>query len=216
MKEMEQIFRLLGEWRKLPKYQLERRLDIFFALYLPQILKEKIGEFSYDDIIPELPLKKHNPKNNSSNNADYAVFHEENNKVKLYLIELKTDINSIFDENQVEYYKNNTNFEIILEGITEIQKNTKGIYKTKYNALLEKLQKYGIVRKSQDEKTWERTENEVHAEVEIIYIVPERNAKIDEVLGKFDIITFEKIIEILGDNVISTEFKKLLRNIIGE
>lgn len=31
MKNMiEQIFKNLESWRKLPKYQLERRLDIFF------------------------------------------------------------------------------------------------------------------------------------------------------------------------------------------
>jgi hypothetical protein len=33
--KIEQIFKNLESWRKLPKYQLERRLDIYpFLLYL--------------------------------------------------------------------------------------------------------------------------------------------------------------------------------------
>ena len=39
--KIEKIFKLLKKWNKYPKYQLERRLDIFFTIYLPEILKEK-------------------------------------------------------------------------------------------------------------------------------------------------------------------------------
>ena len=60
MNEIEQIFKLLRNWYKLPKYQLERRLDIFFVLYLPDILSNLKGIHikSYDNILPEFPIKK--------------------------------------------------------------------------------------------------------------------------------------------------------------
>jgi len=66
------IFRLLDDWRTFPNYQLERRLDIFFAYFLPEILASTEG-FSdalnkrdfyinleetekYKHIIPEFPF----------------------------------------------------------------------------------------------------------------------------------------------------------------
>jgi len=55
------IFGLLNDWRNMPNYQLERRLDIFFAYFLPIILKSMAGECGIDTekheyIIPEFPL----------------------------------------------------------------------------------------------------------------------------------------------------------------
>ena len=34
------IFDTLDDWRQLPAYQLERRADIFFGIYLEEILNE--------------------------------------------------------------------------------------------------------------------------------------------------------------------------------
>ena len=81
MNDIEKIFDLLKKWYKFPKYQLERRVDIFFALYLPDILKKKRKNYvideekKYDYIIPEFPLRKKDSY--ASNNADYAVFCKE-------------------------------------------------------------------------------------------------------------------------------------------
>jgi len=36
---IDNLFNLLDDWRTLPAYQLERRADIFFALYLDKILE---------------------------------------------------------------------------------------------------------------------------------------------------------------------------------
>ena len=58
--KIEQIFELLKKWYEYPKYQLERRLDIFFSIYLPEILKEKGIHIELNDIFPEFPLKKEN------------------------------------------------------------------------------------------------------------------------------------------------------------
>ena len=35
---IERVFELLDRWRHLPAYKLEPRADIFFALYLPEVL----------------------------------------------------------------------------------------------------------------------------------------------------------------------------------
>ena len=84
--KIEKIFKLLSKWYKYPKYQLERRLDIFFSIYLPEILKERGIYIDIDDIFPEFPLKK---ENNQSTNADYAIFENKDDEVTLYLVELK-------------------------------------------------------------------------------------------------------------------------------
>lgn len=43
MIKIEEIFDWLDRWRQLPAYQLERRADIFFALYLPEIIAYKFA-----------------------------------------------------------------------------------------------------------------------------------------------------------------------------
>ena len=37
------VFELLDKWRHLPGYQLERRADIYFAMFLPDVLRETVG-----------------------------------------------------------------------------------------------------------------------------------------------------------------------------
>ena len=46
------IFELLDKWRHLPDYQLERRADIYFAMFLPDVLEARYGPC---EIIPEFP-----------------------------------------------------------------------------------------------------------------------------------------------------------------
>lgn len=57
MKKIVELFEKLDEWRFLPSYQLERRSDIFFALYLDVIFKELENEIIIE-IIPEFPIRK--------------------------------------------------------------------------------------------------------------------------------------------------------------
>lgn len=218
MKEIEIIFKLLEKWRKFPKYQLERRLDIFFALYLPEILKKVPNiniEVTHNDIIPEFPLKKNNSC--SSTNVDYAIFSNENGKIKLYLLELKTDMNSI-DNEQITYYKKakEKGFLQILTDIIKIQK--KSSQWKKYDNLLEYIKNnYGIIRNttsigSQKRKNWEIVKESIIEEIEIIYLVP----KEDERIRQYKIITFENVINIIKNNYdnISVEFCKILKELI--
>ena len=89
--KFEEIFEYLNKWKEFPKYQLERRIDIFIAMCLPQILQTKEISIELDDIMPEFPLKK---EDNRSTNVDYVVKYKED----LYLIELKTNNSSINDK----------------------------------------------------------------------------------------------------------------------
>jgi len=132
------LFDRLDDWRRLPSYQLEKRVDIFFAIYLPLIFKEHFNE-TVIDIIPEFPIRvgTFNDDNNLnlSFKADYALFTESK---KVYLVELKTD-NGSTREKQNEYYNLTIEkgFEKIINGIIDIYKATS--YKDKYEKLLKKL-----------------------------------------------------------------------------
>ena len=111
-----EVFSLLNDWRNLPAYQLERRADIFFAVYLKKIFKECFSE-DVDKIIPELPVRigtiNRDRDTNESIKTDYCVFTKSN---KVYLVELKTDDASIRPE-QIKNY-----CESIKKGFEEIIK----------------------------------------------------------------------------------------------
>ena len=99
---MDMISRILGqldEWRHLPAYQLERRVDVLFGMLLPTVIGVKF-EVNPDNckVIPEFPLHKgkiEKSNDNQSLNVDFAVFFEKENRKHLCLVELKTDQKSI-------------------------------------------------------------------------------------------------------------------------
>ena len=88
---VERIFGLLDKWRHLPAYQLERRADIFFALFLPEVLEKHCCIEIKDPFIPEFPIDK-KQKNNEHRQADYFVLSEH--RKRGILVELKTDMAS--------------------------------------------------------------------------------------------------------------------------
>ena len=51
------IFERLSDWKRLPNYQLERRLDIFISMYVKELLEEKLWPLS-EVIIPEFPISR--------------------------------------------------------------------------------------------------------------------------------------------------------------
>ena len=81
MEEISQILRQLDEWRHLPAYQLERRVDVLFGMFLPTVIEEEY-EVSPGNcwVIPEFPLHKGKLEKSASNqsvNVDFAVFFEK-------------------------------------------------------------------------------------------------------------------------------------------
>lgn len=96
MEKVEMIFELLDDWRHLPTYQLERRADIFFSLYLSEILQAYTGEEIHEFLIPEFPLHKKALDSGVASNrhycADYLAFSRDMKRA--FLVELKSEADS--------------------------------------------------------------------------------------------------------------------------
>lgn len=91
---IERVFELMDRWRHLPAYQLERRADIFFALFLPEVLEKHFEVDISQTLIPEFPVK--NPNNNQSSNVDFLALQQsqDGNPDRAFLVEIKTDMGS--------------------------------------------------------------------------------------------------------------------------
>ena len=192
---IEDIFEILNIWMKFPNYQLERRADIYFAKYLPVIMKECdfIGEecIKREHIIPEFPLKHYD--SNRSNKVDYAVFGEK----ALYFIELKTTMDYIKDI-KITYLidaKKDVEQEGVAKLIDDIRtiKNNSG-QKEKYQHLLDHIEKHRLVERVTDK------------DVVFVFILPLsiEYAKLEmgenkESFKDIEFITFEKIIKCIPD-----------------
>ena len=90
----------LDQWRHLPAYQFERRVDVFFGLFLPEVIERRFKAPS-GKLIPEFPLHKGKTRisedcgDNQSVNVDFAVFCSKPEGKRIFLVELKTDMHSI-------------------------------------------------------------------------------------------------------------------------
>jgi hypothetical protein len=77
----------------LPNYQLERRADVLFSLYLPEVVSVKVGKDVFPIMIPELPIHcgliDEARVDMKSIKADYLLM--ANDRTEAYLLELKTD-----------------------------------------------------------------------------------------------------------------------------
>ncbi len=99
--DIEKIFKDLNEFKGLPTYQFERRIDAFILSYLEPAFNEIYGVNDYKFIYPEFPLwptEKNNLKLNKSASrsiyADYVMWSKKMNNT-IYLIEFKTDNSSV-------------------------------------------------------------------------------------------------------------------------
>lgn len=198
------LFDTLDKWRNFPAYQLERRVDIFFAIYLDEIL-EKITGNRIDFIIPEFPIRIGEITDNDLNKSykiDYLTVSEE--KKIVYLIELKTDTSSR-RENQDWYLKKakKINVHNLINGVLKIYKAT--AYKKKYSNYLEELKKIGWIKT--DNKNYKNISNDY--DIHIIYIQPQKKQTETEF-----IISFENIIKALSPrkDFITQRFLSSLEN----
>lgn len=99
---LERVLALLGRWRHLPAYQLERRADVLFAMFLPKVLGEQFKIDVNPLLIPEFPIK--NEGDNQSKKVDFFAVQESESPRQAFLIELKTDMAS-WREEQDEYLR---------------------------------------------------------------------------------------------------------------
>jgi hypothetical protein len=125
---------------------LERRADIFFAVYLKRILEAEL-DIDVVNIIPEFPLKKES--SNQSVKADYACF---TSTKKVVLVELKTDNDSLTQE-QLDDYRRAlaAGWEKVIDGVNAIQEIS--TERKKYKALGSSLKETSSVSVSRAGKT---------------------------------------------------------------
>ncbi len=198
MRELiQKIFDNLDLWRKLPSYQLEKRADIFFSLYLLEYLKEKKG-YHITRIIPEFPIKKE--ANNQSVKVDYLV--KTNKPSGVLFVELKTNINSkrdTQDDNMKKAQK---------KGIYKILEELRPIYgatnkKNKYRALFDELEKAELIKRLNGDE-YEVIEK---GQISIIYILPKPDGSYENV------ITFQELAEYIETkpDELSQRFAQSLR-----
>ena len=141
---IENVFDMLDEWRRLPSYQLERRADIYFAMFLTDVLEEYVPNTRFERlVIPEFPIRKgtlgihKGPKDlNRSVKVDYVAFAKEYKRV--FFVELKTSMKSR-NSNQDSYLKKAAGFEFkeLVEGVHTLRKHSDA--GKKYDCLLEML-----------------------------------------------------------------------------
>lgn len=163
-----EYFKMMIDWKKLPAYKAEPRIDSLIGYFLEPILEEYLNE-KFEEIIPELPIRLGTvrPELEKTKYAErsYKVdFFAIGNREKNYLIEFKTDTNSRRTK-QDEYLKISKELGTskIIKGILKI--SDVSTYTKKYNHLKEKLQKVGLL----NEKFKYSGKNK---NLEIIYIQP--------------------------------------------
>ena len=118
---LQQLIDRLRVYKPLPDYQIERRIDLLFSLFLPAVLNNKFSANDFVIVCPEFPVKSLELKDkrlklgmeinlddikqiadNSSTKIDYLCYSKQ--KDKILLVELKTDISS-FNLKQYWYYR---------------------------------------------------------------------------------------------------------------
>ena len=145
MKHLNELFDNMDAWRHLPAYQLERRADIFFSIYLSDLLRDKFG-VTVEGVLPEFPVRvgtvDRNSDTNQSFKIDYLIKVESANKV--ILLELKTDDGS--RRSKQDWYLESARqvgLPTLLEGLRKICKATTS--KRKYRYLLDRLHDMGLI-----------------------------------------------------------------------
>ncbi len=147
MKQIDTLFNRMNAWRHFPNYQLERRADIFFSLYLPAALEAKLGFSVRPELAPEFPVRigtiYPNIPIDKSYKIDYVALSAAGDKA--VLVELKTEGRSRRpkqDDYLLEAQK--VGLPALLEGLMDIFRATNA--KRKYFCLLLYLESMGLLR----------------------------------------------------------------------
>ncbi|MBE0536246.1 MAG: hypothetical protein IH624_11310 [Phycisphaerae bacterium] len=141
-----QLFDRMDSWRHLPNYQLERRADLFFSLYLTSALEAKLRIPISPVIIPEFPVRIGTiypaiPIDKSCK-IDYVCFSADLNTS--IFVELKTE-GSSRREAQDKYLAaaKKAGFANLLHGLLMIFRATTA--KRKYYHLLKTIEQAGFL-----------------------------------------------------------------------
>ncbi|MEN9670537.1 MAG: hypothetical protein RL018_814 [Pseudomonadota bacterium] len=194
---LNQLFDQLDDWRHLPAYQLERRADIFFSLYLPEVLfkTKSLGLAETPILIPEFPCRLetvHATGGNQSFKVDYLAIAKASNSqpAQSVFVELKTEMGSRNDKQDANLEAAQLKgMQALLKGISVIQDASKE--KGKYQHLEGKLNNAA----------------ECADEITIVYVQPINSA------NKSNVITFDEFADVVEKHtdLLSLRFAKSLR-----
>lgn len=168
------VFNILDCWRHLPAFRLELQVAPFFALFLRDILTKTLRVELHPIVIPEFPLKigtlrksarcqnepcpinKSKASNDQSYNVDYLVFSKD--LTIAYLIELKTDMDSVNREQQCYLHRaKSTGIDELICGVIQISKKPENRRRTKYVHLLHRLAALELFSIQDAEKLYDKT-----------------------------------------------------------
>ncbi len=147
MHPLDTVFSHMDRWRHLPAWQLERRADIFFSVYLADVVAELTGVPVSDRLIPELPIKRDLiwPEHPTSKSVkvDYCLLARDRSRA--FFVELKTDAGSrrAAQDHYLERARD-VGFRAIVGGIADIARASSA--HQKYAHLLAELAHHGLVR----------------------------------------------------------------------
>lgn len=189
-------FEMMADWKQLPAYKAEPRIDSLVGYYLPEFIADFLN-IEVVGIIPELPIRLATvkPKHEGTNYADrsYKVdFLIAGNNGKNYFIEFKTDSGSRRDtqDTYLEEAKS-IGTKSIVEGILQISKVSS--YKKKYNHLTSKLQAVGLLNEKM-------LYSGMNPSIEIVYVQPSNHK------GEESVVDFVWMSKWLEDKYINSEF----------
>ena len=154
---IERVFDSLNRWRHLPAYQLERRADIYFALFLPEVLSKHLEINISPTLIPEFPIK--HDRDNTSSKADYLALSEDGEHA--FLLELKTDMASRRENQDCSLRQAaKRGLRCLVADVLKICSATDE--KAKYVHLLEHLSQLGLIESSDGKKAVRNEIDELH------------------------------------------------------
>ena len=202
--KINQLFNNLDTWRHLPNYQLERRADIFFSLYLAEVLKTQktLGLDGELLIIPEFPCHHKTVRGKRTNHSfkiDYLVACMDGKSA--CLVELKTD-NSSIDADQITNMEDAKKAGLVklTNGVDELCEASSVKGKVKYKQL---------INQTNGMKDWK-----IEPTLSNVFIIPKapNENKLKE-LGGATIITFDEYATVVEkhSDFISLRFAKSLR-----
>lgn len=151
---LERVLDLLDRWRHLPAYQLERRVDVLFALFLPEVLEKRFCTSNLH-LIPEFPIKKSVYSGDTtaqSINVDFLAVEkvEDGERAgRAFLVELKTDMASKGEKQAEDLGRAaNVGLKELVAGVIDIAGATP--YKKKYVHLLRMLADLQLIEYEDD------------------------------------------------------------------
>ena len=147
MDPMTELFDRMDAWRHFPNYQLERRADLFFALYLPEVLEVRLGFPIRPELAPEFPVRigtiYPNVASDKSYKIDYVALSVPTDKA--VFVELKTEgLSRRRAQDKYLLAARAAGLSRLLEGMLDIFRATNA--KRKYFRLLEHLERMGLLR----------------------------------------------------------------------